>query len=93
MHALMTAILLGMARLDPFDADPEPEPPDRQFAQVEQSVSGSEGNTVIAAVLGGIRCLERPGRLSNDAYGISNSFNRNGAVGRNRQNICFLGGA
>jgi hypothetical protein len=29
MHTLMTAILLGMARLDPFDADAEPEPPDR----------------------------------------------------------------
>ena len=45
----MTAILLGMTRLDPFDADTEPEPPDRQFAQVEQGLGGSERNTVIAA--------------------------------------------
>jgi hypothetical protein len=29
VHALMTAILLRMARLDPFDADTETEPPDR----------------------------------------------------------------
>src|SRR5713226_3639125 len=52
MHALMAAILLGMARADTFNADPEPEPPDRQFAQVEQGVRGSEGNAVIAADVG-----------------------------------------
>src|SRR6202041_3058050 len=57
MHALMTAILLGMARLDSFDADTEPQPPDRQFAQMEQSVSGSEGHTVIAAHVGGQAAL------------------------------------
>jgi hypothetical protein len=52
MHALMTAVLLRMARLDPFDADTEPEPPDRQLAQVEQGVSGSKGHTIIAADVG-----------------------------------------
>src|ERR1700704_4391323 len=52
MHALMTAVLLRMARLDPFDSDTEPEPPDRQLAQVQQGLSGSEGNTVIAADAG-----------------------------------------
>src|SRR5271170_51153 len=52
MHALMTAILLGMTRLDPFDADTEPEPPDRQFAQVEQGLGGSKGNTIIATDAG-----------------------------------------
>jgi hypothetical protein len=35
MHALVTAILLGMAWFDWFDADTEPEPPDCEFAQVE----------------------------------------------------------
>src|SRR5580704_14110499 len=57
MHALVTAILLGMAWLDSFNADAQPEPPDRQLAQVEQSVSGSEGNTVIAADAGGQAAL------------------------------------
>jgi hypothetical protein len=28
MHAFMTAVLLGMARFDPFNADAEPQPPD-----------------------------------------------------------------
>jgi hypothetical protein len=31
----MAAILLRMARPDPFDANTEPEPPDRKSAQVE----------------------------------------------------------
>src|SRR5579862_9795759 len=53
MHPFMAAILLRMARLDPFDADAQPEPPDREFAQVKQSVRGSEGHTVIAADVGG----------------------------------------
>jgi hypothetical protein len=35
MHAFVTAILLGMARLDPFDADAQAEPPDRELAQIE----------------------------------------------------------
>jgi len=48
----MTAILLGMARLDPFNANTQPEPPDGEFAQVEQGVGGSERNTVIAADVG-----------------------------------------
>jgi len=31
----MTTILLGRTRLDPFDADPQAEPPDGQPAEVE----------------------------------------------------------
>jgi hypothetical protein len=38
-----------MARLDTFNANSRPEPPDRQLAQVEQRVGRSEGNAVIAA--------------------------------------------
>ena len=44
--------MLRMRRFDPFDADPEAEPPDRELAQVEQSVRGSEGHTVVAANVG-----------------------------------------
>jgi len=32
MHASVTAILLGMPRLDSFNADSEAKPPNRQFA-------------------------------------------------------------
>ena len=35
MHAFVTAVRLRMAGLDARDADPETQPPDRQFAQVE----------------------------------------------------------
>jgi hypothetical protein len=50
MHALITAILLGMARLDPFHANAQPEPPDGEFAQVE---GRGEGDAVIATDVGG----------------------------------------
>src|ERR1700674_882365 len=48
MHAFMAAVWLRMARLDAFNANPQPEPPDREFAQVKQGVCGGEGNAVIA---------------------------------------------
>src|SRR5580693_2953534 len=61
MHALMTAVLLRMARLDPFNAHTQSEPPDRELAQIEQGVSGSERNTVIAADVGRqTALLEKP---------------------------------
>ena len=44
----MTAILLGMARLDAFDV--EQEPPDGEPPQVEQGVGGSEGTPEAADV-------------------------------------------
>src|SRR5207302_9269187 len=52
MHAFMTAVLLGVARLNPLNANTEPEPPDRELAQVKQGVRGSERHTVIAADVG-----------------------------------------
>ena|SRR5580698_942358 len=57
MHALVAAVLLRMPRLDTFDADTEPQPPDREFAQVEQRLSGSERNAVITADVGGQAAL------------------------------------
>src|SRR5713101_6299846 len=57
MHAFMAAVLLRMAGLDPFNANTQPEPPDRELTQVEQSVGGSEGNAVIAADVGGQAAL------------------------------------
>src|ERR1700730_15344677 len=52
MHAFMAGVLLRMGRLGALDAHAQAEPPDRELAQIEQGVSGSEGNTVIAADVG-----------------------------------------
>jgi len=52
MHAFMAAVLLGMAGLDSFNANPQPEPPDCQLAQVKQGVGGSERNAVVTADVG-----------------------------------------
>src|SRR2546427_12183413 len=57
MHAFMAAVLLGMAGLDSFNANPQPEPPDCQLAQVKQGVGGSEGNAVVTADIGGQAAL------------------------------------
>jgi hypothetical protein len=46
MHALMAAVLLGMAGLDALDGDAEPEPPDGELREVEQAVWAGEENTV-----------------------------------------------
>jgi hypothetical protein len=35
MHAFAAAILLRMARLDAFDANPQARPPDGEFAQIK----------------------------------------------------------
>lgn len=47
MHALVAAILLGMTRANPFDTDPQAQPPHRQFREVEESVGGSEGKAIV----------------------------------------------
>jgi hypothetical protein len=55
----MTTVLLGMAWLDAFDtnAKAKAKPPDRQLAQVEQSMRRSEGYAVVAANVGGQAAL------------------------------------
>ena len=52
MHPCMAAVLLRMARPDPFDPNPQEQPPDRQLAQVEEGMGGSEGNPVITTDVG-----------------------------------------
>src|ERR1700729_1937689 len=47
MHAFVATVLLGVTRLDAFDMNAEPEPPDRKFAQIEERVGGSKGHTVV----------------------------------------------
>jgi hypothetical protein len=52
MPAFVATILLGVARLDAFNANSESEPPDGELTQIEQGVSASEGNAVVAADVG-----------------------------------------
>jgi hypothetical protein len=47
VHAFVTAVLLGMAGLDAFDGDAEPEPPDGEFGEVEESVGAGEGDAIV----------------------------------------------
>jgi hypothetical protein len=43
MHALVAAVLLGMAWLDALDLDAEAKPPDRELREVEKGVGTCEG--------------------------------------------------
>src|ERR1700675_4153734 len=43
MHAFMAAVLLGMARLDALDGNPEPHPPNGASAPVEKTCGGGPG--------------------------------------------------
>src|SRR5579859_2223609 len=49
VHAFMTAVLVGLAGLDAFDANAEAEPPDGQPAQVKEGVGGRERDAIIAS--------------------------------------------
>src|SRR5262245_39375036 len=49
MHALMAAILLGVAGLDALDLEAEPGPPDRERGQSEESIGTCEWHAVIGA--------------------------------------------
>ena len=60
MHAFVTAILLRVARPDAFNTDAQAQPPNRELAEMKQSVSGSEGHAVVAADVGGQAALLKP---------------------------------
>src|ERR1700687_4814714 len=49
MHALVAAVLLRAAGFDAFDRNPEPEPPDREFGQVEERIGACEGHAIVGA--------------------------------------------
>jgi hypothetical protein len=47
--ALVATVLLRVAGFDAFDRNPEPEPPDREFGQVEERIGACEGDAVVGA--------------------------------------------
>src|ERR1700721_3728938 len=47
MHAFMAAVLLRMARLDSLDGNAEPQPPNSESAQVEQTIGRGEGHAIV----------------------------------------------
>jgi hypothetical protein len=49
MHALMAAILLGMAGLKALDLNPEAEPPDGELAEPVEGVGGGKRDPIVGA--------------------------------------------
>jgi hypothetical protein len=49
VHALVTSVLLRVARLDPLDLNAEPQPPHRELREVEQGIGAGEGHAVVGA--------------------------------------------
>lgn len=47
VHALVSAVLLGMTGLDAFDRDSQVKPPDRELRKVEEPVGRSKRHTVM----------------------------------------------
>src|SRR6266849_5420905 len=47
MHAFMAAVLLRMARLDSLDGNAEPQPPNSESAQVEETIGRGEGHAIV----------------------------------------------
>src|SRR5215471_7561572 len=49
MHAFMATVLLRMAWLDTLDGKAEPEPPNGEPTEVEETIGGGKGNTIVGA--------------------------------------------
>jgi hypothetical protein len=49
MHTFMSTVLLRMTWLNALDGDTEAKPPNSQPAQVEETVRGAKGHTIIGA--------------------------------------------
>ena len=60
VHALMPAILLGVAWLDAFDGNAEPQPPDREFREIVEPIGTGKGHAVIRTYgIGQATCPEQ----------------------------------
>jgi hypothetical protein len=53
VHALMPAILLRIARLDPLNANAKPERPHRELREIERGTERGVGNAIIGPDGGG----------------------------------------
>ena len=53
MHALMAAVLLGMAWLDALQADAQSQPPDREPSEAEERIAGGERYAIVGAYRAG----------------------------------------
>ena len=61
VHALVAAVLLGVAGLDALDGDAEPQPPDGKLARVEEGVGGAKGTPLSERMAAGRpRSREQP---------------------------------
>jgi hypothetical protein len=85
-----------MTRLDPFNANTEPEPPDRKFAQVKQGMGRSEGHSVVAADVGRqAALLKKPLKHSESVVfpgrrkGLTSEQKTAGVIG-DRQRVAVL---
>src|SRR5690606_26200470 len=47
VHALMTSVLLRVARPDALEANTQPQPPDRQLRKVVEPVRAGEGQSIV----------------------------------------------
>src|SRR5260370_12494404 len=47
MNASMAAVLLRMARLDSLDGNAEPQPPNSESAQVEETIGRGEEHAIV----------------------------------------------
>src|SRR5690606_6043307 len=47
VHALMTSVLLRVARPDALEANTQPQPPDRQLREVVEPVRAGEGQSIV----------------------------------------------
>src|ERR1700745_690973 len=47
MHALVAAVLLRVARPDALDGDAEPQPPHREFGEIEEAVRTGERHAIV----------------------------------------------
>jgi hypothetical protein len=43
----MPSVLLGMAGLDAFDVDTEPQPPNGEFGEIVEAIWAGEGNAIV----------------------------------------------
>src|SRR6266704_6639809 len=68
MHVLVATVLLRVARLDAFDRNPEPEPPDREFGQIEERIGACEGDAVVGA--DGVWQAELPEDILENSEGV-----------------------